>query len=176
MTSPASHTENHRSSDHPPRTPWGAMTGGDQFSEQLLALADQLGAAFAEAYERISAAYAEAYQNVANQIGSLQEKLTDQQRPNWPAALASPGAPNEYLADAQGRTVAIGENLSEMGVQVGLAYLDAFEQATLAAAKCHEQIAETSRSDLLMSTATARADLVRRVAQAGASTMRDIMS
>jgi hypothetical protein len=170
----ASQSEEPRSSAYGARNPWGFMTGrGDQVSEQMLGLADQLGAAFAEAYERISAAYAEAYQKMTLEIGGLQETFADQQGPNWQAAMISP---NDYLTDAKDWTVGIGENLTDMSVRIGLAYLEAFEQATLVAAKCHEQIAESSHSDFLKSTAAARAELARRIAQAGASTIRDILS
>jgi hypothetical protein len=166
-------------SAQPGATPNGASTAGptpmtmargQEIYEQLLALADKVGAAYGEAIEQINAAHTEAVQGLA---AGVQDPLAGIQ-PDWLSALPSTGAPDERLADAQERATAIGDNLTDTSFEVGLAYLDAVEKAALAAAKCHEQLGVLSGVDLVKSTAKAHAGLIRQVTQAYTAALRDL--
>jgi hypothetical protein len=163
----------------PGATPNGASTAGptpmttargQEIYEKLLALADRVGAAYAEAFEQINAAHTEAVQSFA---AGVQDPLAGIQ-PDWLSALPSTGAAEERLADAQARATAIGDNLTDTGFEVGLAYLDAMEKAALAAAKYQEQLGVLSGVDLVKSTAKARAGLLRQVTQAYTAALRDL--
>ena len=146
------------------------MARGQEIYERLLALADRVGAAYAEAFEQINAAHTEAVQGLA---AGVQDPLGGIQ-PDWLSALPSTGAAGERLADAQERATAIGDNLTDTSFEVGLAYLDAVEKAALAAAKCHEQLGALSGVDLVKSTAKARAELIRQVTEAYTAALRDL--
>jgi hypothetical protein len=150
--------------------------GGQEVYEQLLALADKIGAACVEAYQQIGAAYADAYQNFTFGIGSLQNKFADQEQPNWYGTFTPSSSPSDRMAEAAERTLTVGDNFTDMGVKIGLACLDACEQATLAAATCHEQLGAASGSDLLKCTTAARAELARKVTRASAEAFRNILA
>ncbi|MEA2212811.1 MAG: hypothetical protein QOF83_2759 [Solirubrobacteraceae bacterium] len=147
-------------------TPLTSMAHGQELYEQLLELADKVGAAYAEAVEQIGGAYMEAFSKLAP-AGAPQNH-------DWRSALPS-GATQDPLADAQEYALAIGEHLGEMSLEVGLAYLDAVQRVTLAAAQCHEQLGALSQLDLVKSTAKTRADLARTVAEASTTALRDIV-
>jgi hypothetical protein len=157
-------------------TPLAFPGGGQEVYEQLLALADKIGAACVEAYQQIGAAYVDAYQKLTFGIGSLQNKLADHEQPNWYSAFTPSSSPSDRMADAAERTLTAGDNFADMGVKIGLACLDACEQATLAAATCHEQLGAASGSDLLKCTTCARAELARKVTRASAEAFRNIVA
>jgi hypothetical protein len=143
--------------------------------EQLLALADKVGAAYAEAFEQIGGAYTEAYQAIAPGTSTIQDSIAAYQQTDWQGALSLPGATQDKVAEAQERALEIGDQLTDMGLEMGLAYLDAVERASVAAAKCHEQLGALSRLELLTSTAGARAKLIRSVTEACTTTLRNIV-
>jgi hypothetical protein len=153
--------------------------------EQLLALADKIGAAYVEAYQEIGAAYVEAYQKLALPVGGMQHQRADNQQPGRPGVGAFPtaapaadrlgGANADPLGGANDRARAVADNLTDMGVKIGLACLDANEQATLAAAKAHEEIGATSSVDVVKATAASQAALARKVTQASTSAVREIV-
>jgi hypothetical protein len=150
--------------------------GGQEVYEQLLALADKIGAACVEAYQQIGAAYVDAYQTFTFGIGNLQNRPADQEQPNWYSAFMPWNSPSDRMTDAAERTLAVGDNLADMSAKIGLACLDACEQATLAAATCHEQLGAASGSDLLKCTTAARADLARKITRASAEAFRNIVA
>jgi hypothetical protein len=175
MTTQAPHTDRANGMAGPTRL--AIPGGGQEVYEQLLALADKLGAACVEAYQQIGAAYADAYQKFTFGIGGLQNKLADQDHPAaWYSAFMPSNSPSDRMADAAERTLSVGDNLTDMGVKIGLACLDACEQATLAAATCHEQLGAASGSDLLRCTTAARAELARKVTRASAEAFRNIVA
>jgi hypothetical protein len=151
--------------------PLATMAQSQEMYEQLLALADKVGTAYAEAFEQIGGAYAEAFTKMAP---GVPDTFGDFQNPDWRRAMPS-SATQDPLADAQEYAVAIGEQLGEMSLEVGLAFLDAMQRAALAAAKGHEELGALSQVDLLKSTAKAHAELVRTVAEAGTAALRDIV-
>ena len=153
-----------------------AMTPlGGAFYEQLLALADTIGAAYADAYRQIGAAYAEACRDVAGRVGGL-EGLADRDQPSWAAAFNPLAFDSDRLAAAEDDALAVGEALTQMTREIGLALVEAAEQATLAAATCHQQVGDAIDVPLLSSVAATRADLARKIVQACASTCRQMMA
>jgi hypothetical protein len=144
-------------------------TAGQENYEQLLALADKIGAAYAEASQRMSAALADAYQKLAQPAGGLQNGLSSLQ-----PAMMDPSALSERLDDAQEHAAAVGEKVADMGIEVGLAYLTAFEQAAMAVAKAQEQLGAASNVNLVKASTATSAELLRKVTRAGAGTIRDI--
>jgi hypothetical protein len=132
--------------------------------EQLLALADRIGAA-----------YVNAYQKIALEIGDAQDGLLRAERsyglagsPSMPglAAAANP------FGDVTDSPFALSGPMRAMSTKIGLAYVDAHEQAVLAAAECREALAARGTTPLVKTINSARADLLREVAGTYASTAR----
>jgi hypothetical protein len=155
-------------------TPAMAPLGRDLY-EQLLALADTIGAACADAYGQISAAYAQACRDVAGRVGGL-GGLADRDQPSWAAAFSPLGFDSDRLAAAEDDALAVGERLTQMTREIGWALVDAAEQGTLAAATCHQHVGDPTDVDLLRSVAATRADLARKIVHAWDSTFRQIMA
>ena len=162
--------------EHPRAMPPAMTPLGRDFYEQLLALADTIGAAYAEAYRQIGAAYAEACRDVAGRAGSLEQGLADRDRPSWTAAFNPFAFGSDRLAAAEDDALAVGEALTQMTREIGLALVEAAEQATLAAATCHQQVGDVTDVHLLSSVAATRADLARKIVHACGSTCRQIMA
>jgi hypothetical protein len=131
--------------------------------EQLLAVADRVGAA-----------YVNAYQKIALEIGDAQEKLlrTDQSNgfTGVPPAIGLAAA--NPLGDAADHAVALRGPLLKMSTRIGRAYVDAHEQAALAAAECRDALAARGTTPIAKTINSARADLLREVAGTYASTAR----
>jgi hypothetical protein len=144
-------------------------TTGQENYEQLLALADKIGAAYAEASQRMNAALADAYQRLALHGGGVQDGLSSPQ-----PAVMDPSALRERLDDAQEHALAAGEKVTDTSVAVGLAYLNAFEEAAIALAKCQEQLGAASNVELVKAGTATGAELLRKVTRAGAGTIRDM--
>jgi hypothetical protein len=151
-------------------------TAGQETYEQLLALADQIGAACSEAFQRLNTAYAQAYQNLVGQAGVLPGKFSDAKQSEMLNALMDPSSLAGRFDDVQESALAIGDDVAEMGVDIGLAALSAFEQAALAVAKFQEQVGAASQVDVVRTTSETAAELIRKITQAGASTVRDMAS
>src|ERR1700759_2688142 len=103
---------------------------GQETYEQLLAFADKVGAAGAEASQRINAACAGAYEKLAHNPGGWQDGLTKAQQ-TLLGAVTDPSFVTTRGEDVQERVLALSDDLSEMGIDVALAYLRALEEATL---------------------------------------------
>jgi hypothetical protein len=144
-------------------------TTGQETYEQLLALADKIGAAYAEASQRMNASLADAYQKLAQHAGGLQDGLSDS-----PQAMMDPSSVPQRLDEAQEHAAAVGEKVADMGIEIGLAYLSAFEEAAIAVAKCQEQLGAASSLDLVKASTATSAELLRKVTRAGAGTIREI--
>lgn len=131
--------------------------------EQLLAFADRIGAA-----------YVNAYQKIALEVGDTQEKLLRADRSNGfaevPSAIGLAAA--NPLGDATDHALALGGPLFKMSTSIGRAYVDAHEQAALAAAECREALAARGSTPIVKTINAARADLLREVAGTYASTGR----
>jgi hypothetical protein len=159
-------------SANPPFPP--TFTGaGQENAEQLFALADKIGMALSEASAKLQAAYNDAYQKLALNTGGVSDGLTRAQQ-SVLGAITDPTSVNGQVDEAQDRALALSDGLTELGIEVSLAYLKALEDATLAVAKCQEQVAAASQFDLVKATATTGAELLRKVAQAGAGTLREM--
>jgi hypothetical protein len=136
--------------------------------EQLLSLADRIGAAYVEAYQKVTVGIGEAQDSLLG--GGWQS--------GWfgylPSALAPSGGGAGWMDPAE-RARELSDALLDMSTRIGLAYVNAHEQAALAAADCREALAAGSSSQLVRTIASARADLVREIARTCASTAREIV-
>jgi hypothetical protein len=135
--------------------------------EQLLALADRIGAA-----------YVNAYQSITLGLGDAQDRLATADGSDWLKHMPSvPGSANG--ADSPGHSaehaLELTDALLEMSTRIGLAYVNAHEQAALAAADCREALAARSRTPLVKTIASARAELIREIARTCASAAREIV-
>ena len=167
---------NERNSTQPFGMPMVMPGGGQEIYEQVLALADKVGAAYAEAFQQLNAAYTEAYQNAAPGAGGLADNLAGQQPMDWLNALPSAAAGNDQMGALAERALAISDGVTDMGRKIALAFLEAGQQAILAAVDCQEQLGAASDVELVKSTATAQAELARKVTRAGVNTIREIVA
>lgn len=144
-----------------------AMTAGraTEIYEQLLALADRMGAAYVDAYQKITVG-----------IGAEQDRLVRTDRSEWlqdiPTANAGGADP---VGTAAQRAVQLSDVLLDMSTKIGLAYVDAHEKAALAAADCREALAACSHNELVKTIASARAELIREIAGTCASAAREMV-
>jgi hypothetical protein len=149
-----------------PFGPGNAAGRAKDVYEQLLALADRVGAA-----------YVNAYQKIALDIGDAQEKLLRADRFNAftevPPAIGF--AASSPLGDATDHAVGLGGPLLRMSTKIGRAYVDAHEQAALAAAECRDALAARGTTPIVKTIHSARADLLREVAGTYASTARALI-
>jgi hypothetical protein len=138
--------------------------------EQLLALSNQVGAAYLEAYEKTAAG-----------IGDFQTKVAGGGLPDWldGAAAWPTGAPMgvdpEPLHKAAERALEVSEKLRERSRKITLAYLNACEVAALAVADLQEEMAAASPLELVKTVGGARAELTRGVTKACTTTAREIV-
>jgi hypothetical protein len=144
-----------------------STTRATEIYEQLLALADRIGAAYVNAYQSITLGMGDAQDRLANADGSDWLK----QMPPVPGSAngADPlGTPAEHALE-------LTDALLDMSTRIGLAYVNAHEQAALAAADCREALAARSRAPLVQTIASARAELIREIARTCASAAREIV-
>ena len=78
---------------------------GQEASEQLLALADKIGGAYAEAYQQLNAAYSAAFQKLAVGMAGVQGGMPD------PQALSAMMDPSSLTDRVDGRWVYVGSAL-----------------------------------------------------------------
>jgi hypothetical protein len=148
----------------------GAPDHAHEIYEQLLALSNQVGAAYLEAYEKTAAG-----------IGDFQEQLAAGGMPDWLDAgaaweTATPATEiPEPLHNAAERALEVSERLRERSKKLTLAYLNVCEVAALAVADLQEEVAAASPLELVKTVAGARARLTREVTKACASTAREIV-
>jgi hypothetical protein len=159
----------------PPSTPLTMSGDYQEGYEQLLALTDKVGAAYADAYQQISAAYFGAYPPVGLGGWNLQDMIASPERWEWPAMFPSTASSSGQPDTATDRAAAIGDKLSEMCRKIGLAYVDAGEKASLAAAGAHEEIAAANPVPLVKTAAAAHAELVRKLTEASVTTIRQLI-
>jgi hypothetical protein len=137
----------------------------------LVALSDELSAAYFGAFEKAAAG-----------VGDLQRQVAAAGLPGWLEAGGGwqPGAPYgnvvEPFEKAAERALEFGEKLKESSKKVTLTYLDACEAAALAAADLEEEVAAGSTLELVRTVGGMHAEITREVTKACASTARDILS
>jgi hypothetical protein len=157
----------------PTDQPDATQTAADharEIYEHLLALSNQVGAVYMEAYEKAAAG-----------IGDLQRQAAAAGLPNLfePGAGWQAGSPfgdiPEPLHQAAERALEMSEKLSERSRKVTLAYLDACEAAALAVADWQEEAASSSPLELFQSLGTMQAELTREATKACASTARELL-
>jgi hypothetical protein len=158
---------NSTTATHEPFVPGMNSGRAKEIYEQLLALADRMGAAYVEAYQKITVG-----------LGDAQDGLAGAGRSDWLHDASSPSASangGDLVSDPVERARQLSDALLELSTKIGLAYVNAHEQAAIAAADCREALAAGSRSALVRTMASARAELVREIARTCASTAREIV-
>jgi hypothetical protein len=135
--------------------------------EQLLALADRIGAAYVNAYQSITLGLSDTQDRLASADGSDWLKHMHSV-PGSGNGADPPGNPAEHALE-------LTDALLDMSTKIGLAYVNAHEQAALAAADCREALAARSHTPLVKTIASARAELIREIARTCASAAREIV-
>jgi hypothetical protein len=151
---------------------WLAPTRVQDFWDQMLALADEIGAATAETHQQVRDAFAEATLAPSSQPGAVG---------GWAAAadpsrLLEPSALADQVSSTTDRILQLSDAFADMSIGVAVAYVDAWTRAVVAAADCHEQLAAAGDVEPLKTAGAARAQLLRTVATASAATLRDLIS
>jgi len=144
--------------------------------EHLLALADTVGAASAEAHQKIADAYAGAHQGGGWQAGGLQSLIAGQaDSPDLGSFFAASDFAERFSSGSEG-LLEVCERMTDATVDAVLAYADAHTRAALAVAECHEQLTSIGDLEPLKTIGAARAELLRTVATAGTAALREILS
>jgi hypothetical protein len=147
-----------------------ATDSAREIYDQLLALANE-----------VAAAYVDAYQKTADGIAKFQDTVAPA---GWSSAVSGgpgwqPGSANgdvgEPLSEAGARSFEIGEKLQEMNKKITLAYLNACELAALAVTDCQEELTATSGVELVKAVGGARVGFTREVTKACVSAAREIV-
>jgi hypothetical protein len=123
--------------------------------EQLLELADRIGAAYVDAYQKITVGTGDAHDRLVSADPSMWLK----DMPSMAASVARANPP----ANAAEHANQVRDALLGMSAKIGLAYVDAHEQAALAAADCREALTARGASPLIKTIASARAELMREI-------------
>lgn len=133
-----------------------------------------------EAGSKVGNAYADAYQQAAINLANLHERLSDAAAADWrklmppygPAKGRTAGKP---LNDATETATRVNEQLLAAGKKLGLAYIDACEQAMLCAVELREQVAAASDNELVRSFGSTRAGLARDATRAYVDVTRRLL-
>jgi hypothetical protein len=131
--------------------------------ERLLDMSNQMGNAYADAYQ-------EAVINMAD----FRDKLNDAGGIDWRKLMpyaeeATLGTP---LSDAAGSATRVNEQIVNASKQLGLAYVDAYEQAMLASVALHEQATVGTDNELLRSIGS----VAREVTKAYVDAARQLLT
>jgi hypothetical protein len=157
--------------------PYGPATDrAREIYGQLLALGNQVGDAYVDAYQKTAAGIAEFQGTVAKaHASSGAAPASTGSAPAWQPGISATdvGAP---LSEARERALEIGEKLQEMNKKITLACLNACELAALAVADCQEKIAATSDLEIVKAMGGARLELTREVTKACVSAAREIVA
>ena len=130
--------------------------------EQLLALSDRIGAAYATAYQKIALGFSDAQDSLMTADRS--DLVTDM------LSMSTFGAHGATPEGAAKRACEIRDAVVGMTATIGLAYVDANEKAAIAAADCRAALMPDATTPLVKTIACARADLMREILGACAST------
>jgi hypothetical protein len=138
----------------------------------------EAGERLLEAGSKIGNAYADAYQEAVISMADFREKLADATPADWrslthPAAPGGPGALAGPLGDMTQTATRCNEQLLAASKQLGLAYLDACEQAVLSVLDMQEQA--TDNEWLPPAAGATRADMARDVTRAYVNAVRQLL-
>jgi hypothetical protein len=151
-----------------------------QASERLMEASSQVGDAYAEAYQEAVVNMADFRENVANAHPPEWRKLMQGAGAAGMPSFGMPsfGAPSlgKPLRDAAGTASRVNRQLVAARKRLGLAYLEACEQAVETIVELREQAANASGSELLRTLGTKRTDAAREVAKSYGDVYRQLFT
>jgi ferredoxin len=140
----------------------------------------QAGERLLEASSRVSNAYADAYQEAVMNIADFRDKLADAGPVDW-AKFSQRSGPlgtppiGKPLRQAARSAVRANEELLEASKKLGLAYVEACEQAMLCAVELRAQACTASGIEMVQSMGETRAEVERDVARACGDAARQML-
>ena len=131
-----------------------------------------------EASTNVGNAYADAYQEAVVNMADFRERLSDAGMVDWSALVphADQTTLTKPLRDAAGTATRINEQILTASKQLGLAYIDACEQAMLSSVALREQAAAVSDNELMQSFGSTSAAVARDVTRAYVDAARRLLS
>jgi hypothetical protein len=142
----------------------------------------EAGERLLEAGSKIGNAYADAYQEAVISMADFREKLAEATPADWrgltrPGAQGGPRPLAKPMGDMTVSATLCNEQILAASKQLGLAYLDACEQAMLSVLDMQEQAATASENEWLPSVAgsTGAADIARDVTRAYVNVARQLL-
>lgn len=131
-----------------------------------------------DAGNKVGNAYADAYQEAVISMADFQEKLTDAGVVDWQKLM--PGADQAALAkplrEAASTAARVNEQLVSAGKQLGLACIEAYEQAMLSSVALQEQANAATDNKVMRSIGSTRAAVTRDVTRAYVEAARRLLA
>jgi hypothetical protein len=131
----------------------------------------EAGERLLEASSKVGNAYADAYQEAVISMSDFREKLGDVGLVDWSKLMpssdtASPRSFGKPLREAADTATRVNEQIVTASKTLGLAYIDACEQAVLCSVALREQAATATDNEFMQSIETTRAGVARDVTRA----------
>jgi hypothetical protein len=141
----------------------------------------QAGERLMEASTKVGNAYADAYQDAVISMADFREKVGDARTVDWaklaphagPAGARTNGRQLREVADTATR---VNEQIVGATKQLGLAYVDAYEQLVLSAVEQREQAASASDNKWLRTAGSTHAGVARDVTRAYVDAARRLLT
>jgi hypothetical protein len=158
-------------------------TAHNRFTDRAV----QAGERLMEATSQVGDAYADAYQEAVVNMADFRENLASARPPEWSKLMQGPGAvgtpplgmppfPGKPMLDAAGTASRVNRQLVAARKRLGLAYVEACEQAVLSIVELREQAANASGSELLRTLGTKRTDAARDIAKSYGDVYRQLFT
>ncbi|MCW3012943.1 MAG: Catalase [Solirubrobacterales bacterium] len=131
----------------------------------------QAGERLLEATGKVGNTYADAYEEAVISLADFRENLADASPVDWSKRVPHSGtagarAFGDPMGEAAGTAMALNEQVLAAGKKLGLAYIDACEQAMLAAVELSEEAANASDNPLMRSLGSTPAGVARDATKA----------
>jgi hypothetical protein len=141
----------------------------------------QAGERLMEASTQVGDAYADAYQDAVVNMADFRENVASARPPEWGKVIPGVGAAGmpafgKPLRDAAGTARRVNRQLVAARKRLGLAYIEACEQAVLTIVELREQAANASGNELLRSLGTMRTDAARDITKSYGDVYRQLFS
>ena len=140
----------------------------------------EAGERLLEASSKVGNAYADAYQEAVVSLADLREKLSEAAPVDVSKFLPQPGQAKlgtlpEPLQEAAELATRVQEQVLSASKKLGLAYLDAYEQAVLYAVELRQRAAAGSDSTVMSSVAATGAGVTRDATKAYLDGVRQLL-
>jgi outer membrane receptor for monomeric catechols len=141
----------------------------------------EAGERLLDAGSKVGNAYADAYQDAVVSIADFREKLSDSGVMDWRELVQAPsgiatGPLAEPLLEAGKAMTRVNEQVLDAGKQLGLACVDACEQAVLCALDLGEQAGAASDAEWMRSVTSAHVEVARDVTRAYGEVARRMLA